>query len=538
MKKRLIVIAVMAIFSLFFSSNSYALVKNKAQKAPVAICHNGRFVAQKDGDILKWLGIPYAKPPVGSLRWKAPILAGNNKTTYSPQGYGKMPLQAWQPKENTSEDCLKLNIYTGSNNEQNKPVIVFLQPSAFAYGASSLPYCDGSKLVSIHPEIIFACIETRLSIVGSMVFDDVPGSDNYSAKETSLLWLLDARCALQWIQKNIKSFGGDPNNVTLFGISAGAVATTLMPLLPNTKGLFQKMIVSSGTPAIIGPSKARANVTKKLMELTGAENMADLMSLSEEQLSEAIPELDKLAQFEILGSEMTIQEIYDAYKAGATRGIPMLIGTTGNECAYFKAINHTNENEALKELKAKYKRTQERLPSSAQKIASKYISSHKRALPSAYEDLFTDTIFTTPALLLADNHSANSPTYMYKFDFSPEGGHTGAPHIAELPFVMNLFKQKKLPERVENLASTIREMWINFAKTGIPSTDTYIWPQYTSSDRNVMIFGQDGAISVEKATSSKETKLLAPLLPYTYIFAEEYFRFPEETYKKIFIKQN
>ena len=84
---------------------------------------------------------------------------------------------------------------------------------------------------------------------------------------------------------------------------------------------------------------------------------------------------------------------------------------------------------------------------------------------------------------------------------------------------MNLFKQKNLPERIENLASTIREMWVNFAKTGIPSTDTYIWPQYTTNDRNVMIFGHDGTISVEKAPSSKEVKLLAPLLPYTYIFA-------------------
>ncbi len=538
MKKKLIGVTVIAMLSLFFSSHSYALVKNKAPKAPVAICHNGRFTAQIDGDILKWLGIPYAKPPVGALRWKAPILADNNKTTYAPQGYGKMPLQAWQPMENTSEDCLKLNIYTGSSNERNKPVIVFLQPSAFAYGASSLPYCDGSRLVSLHPEIIFVCIETRLSIMGSMVFDDVPGSDNYSAKETSFLWLLDARCALQWIQKNIKAFGGDPNNVTLFGISAGAVATTLMPLLPNTKGLFQKMIVSSGTPAIIGPSVARANVTKKLMELTGAKNMADLMSLSKEQLSEAIPELDKLAQCEVLDNETTIQEIYDVYKKGATRGIPMLIGTTGNECAYFRAINHANENEALKEIKEKYKKTLERLPSTAQKITSKYISNHRKALFSAYEDLFTDTIFTAPALQLADNHSANSPTYVYKFDFSPKAGNTGAIHIAELPFVMNLFKQKNLPERVENLASTIREMWVNFAKTGIPSTDTYIWPQYTTNDRNVMIFGHDGTISVEKAPSSKEVKLLAPLLPYTYIFAEEYFRFPEETYKKIFIKQN
>lgn len=536
---RLFVIAIL-IFSLCCLTNFQAFAANNTKDKHVAICHNGKFIAEKDGDVLKWLGIPFAKPPVGALRWKAPVLAENSNNTYAPQGYGKMPLQAWQPLENTSENCLKLNIYTGADTRQGKPVIVFLQPSAFAYGGTSLPYCDASHLVTIHPEVIFICVETRLGIMGSMVFDDVDGADDTS-DEASLLWLLDARCALQWIQKNIKSFGGDPNNVTLFGVSAGAVATTLMPLLPNTQGLFQKLIVASGTPAIVASSSARANVTKKLMELTGAKNMADLMALSEADLSNAMPELDKIAQFEVLDKETNAKDIYDSYTAGKTRGISMLIGTAGNECAYFKAVNQTSEKEFVKELQEKYKKTLKRLPTNAQKYASQYLSYYKKTQSSVYEDLFTDTIFTIPATLLADCHSSHAPTYVYRFDFSPRHDSDGAQHVAELPFVMNLIHNNGLPqdlqEKIENFASTIREMWINFAKTGIPSTDTYRWPQYTINDRNVLVFGRDGTISIEKDPYAKERKLLAPLLPYSYIFAEEYFRFPEETYKKIFIKQ-
>ncbi|MDO4219259.1 MAG: carboxylesterase family protein [Synergistaceae bacterium] len=536
----IIIIFLFFLFSQLLLPASQVFAATDTKHAPIAICHNGKFIAEKDGDVLKWLGIPFAKPPVGKLRWKAPILAENSNNTYAPQGYGKMPLQAWQPLENTSENCLKLNIYTGADNRQNKPVIVFLQPSAFCYGGGNLPYCNAFNLVSAHPEIIFICIETRLGIMGSMVFDNVPGAENMT-DDTAYLWLLDTRCALQWIQKNIKAFGGNPNNVTLFGVSAGATAATLMPLLPNTKGLFHRMIVASGTPAITGPSEGRANVTKKLMELTNAKNMSDLMELSEEQLSNSMPELDGIAQFETLGKGLTPQGVYEQYQAGATRGIPMLIGTSGNECAYFKAINHTDEKKFVQELQEKYKKILMRLPSNAQKIASQYISRYKKSSPFAYEALLTDTIFTVPACLLANVHSSHAPTYVYRFDFSSKHGASGAQHLAELPFVMNFIRRKNLPqnekERIEQFTSTIIEMWINFAKTGIPSTDIYKWPQYTASNSNVLVFEKDGTIAVEKDPYAKECKLLAPLLPYTYIFAEEYFRFPEETYRKIFIRQ-
>lgn len=540
MKRAYRFIGIITLCSLCFYHVPHVFASTTPAHAPIAVCHNGKFTAQQDGNVLKWLGIPFAKPPVGNLRWKAPILAENSTNTYEPLPYGKMPLQAWQPLENTSEDCLKLNIYTGSGNGQNKPVIVFLQPSAFCYGGGNLPYCDASHFISVHPEIVFVCIETRLSIMGSMVFDNVPDAESLG-DTTECLWLLDACCALQWIQKNIKAFGGDPNNVTLFGMSAGTAVATILPLFPEAKGLFHKIIVTSGTPAMTGSCDGRAEVTKKLMELTDAKNMADLMALSKEQLSNAMPELDKIAQFEVLSKGLTPQVIYDQYQAGATMGIPMLIGTTDDECAYFKAIDRATEKDFVRKLQEKYKKTLMRLPAKAQKIASQYISRHKKPYPSAYEDLFTDTIFTVPACLLADRHSSHAPTYVYRFDFSQKSNDSPVQHLAELPFVMNLIPQKNVPqnikERLEELASTIMEMWVNFAKTGIPSTDNYRWPQYTTSDRNVLVFGQDGTITVEKNPYSKECKLLAPLLPYTYIFAEEYFRFSEENYRGIFIKR-
>ena len=520
------ILALVLIFSLLQCSPTSAKQAPPSDK-PIAVCTNGKFIGKRVGDVFKWLGVPYAKPPLGAARWKTPTLPENSKGEFKAQDYAKMPLQAWQPFANTTEDCLRLNVYTGSDGGKGKPVIVILAPSAFCYGGACLPYLDATSLVEIHPEIVIVCLDTRLGVMASLPLGNVPGAEE--ASDSTILWLLDTRTALQWVKQNIKSFGGDPNNITLLGVSAGATTASLMPILPGTRGLFHKIILESGNPAIVAASEERARVTEKLMALTNSTNMENLLTLSEEELSSVMPELDKIACFELLGSLATPQEVYDKYGAGVARGIPMLIGTTRDECAYFKAVKGTSEKASEKELQEKYKATLKRLPAKMQKVASQYISRQKK---SAYENFFTDTIFRAPALLLAQNQAPNAPTYLYRIDFTARP-RAKAHHVSELAYLLDT-NSKERNEKGDSFARTIQEMWINFAKKGIPSTDYYRWPQYTKGE--MLVFGSDGAISVTDATKDKTNKLLSPLLPYTYIMAEEYFKFNEETYKRIFGK--
>ena len=184
-------------------------------------CNNGIFVGLQKDNVLSFKGIPYAKPPIGNLRWKRPILLENSNKVFQAYYFGKSPIQTEIESElgsyyPQSEDCLKLNIWLNTKNEStDKTVMVFIHGGSYGWGGTSDPLYDGHNLVNKFPDIILVTIEYRLGVFGFIDFSSLDEKGEY--KSSSNLGLLDQICALKWIKKNINNFGGNPDNITIFG---------------------------------------------------------------------------------------------------------------------------------------------------------------------------------------------------------------------------------------------------------------------------------------------------------------------------------
>ena len=211
----------------------------------------GVYVGEKK-KITSYLGIPYAKPPVGERRWKAPEPLNASEAIFEAKHFGASAIQVDHKgsilkRHRQSEDCLTLNIWVDAQNaEVKKPVLVLFHNGDFTYGGSVDPLLYGDKFVENHPDIVFVSFNYRLGIFGFIDFSEVPGGEAYS--DTLNLGLLDQIAALKWIKENIDAFGGDPNRITVLGFDAGAASILLLAAGGQAKGLFRKAFIFNGSP--------------------------------------------------------------------------------------------------------------------------------------------------------------------------------------------------------------------------------------------------------------------------------------------------
>ena len=283
-------------------------------------CSNGTFVGSENGSVISYKGIPYAEPPTGKLRWKAPIPAAADDGVYEAYYFGHSPIQTEWPSEPgsyypQSEDCLTLNIWTNkSNNSTSKPVMVFFHGGSYGWGAASDPIYDGYNLIRKFDDIILVSVEFRNGIYGFMDFSSVKGGEKF--RESGNLGLLDQKCALEWVQANIEGFGGDPDNVTIFGESSGAGSVSLLPLIEGTDGLFARMIAQSGSIALTYSRQECRNLTQMLLEETGCSDMDGLMALSENELRKVNEKLNDYNNFPERDGIVLPEDLYEAYRSG------------------------------------------------------------------------------------------------------------------------------------------------------------------------------------------------------------------------------
>ena len=241
-------------------------------------------VVDKHG-VKTWLGIPYAQPPVGKLRWQAPQPLKPTNKTFDAKKFGASAIQEndeieLASKNVQSEDCLKLNIWR-RGDKKNLPVMVFIHGGSFMHGGTFEPMYNGNNLEAAH-DVIVVSFNYRLNIFGFMNF----GAIDSAFEGSGHLGLNDQIAALTWVKENIAEFGGNPDNVTIFGESAGSISCMLLTVTPAAKGLFQKAIPESGSSRFVHDMQHAAKLTEDFMDLSGTRRMSDLMKKSSAELRE------------------------------------------------------------------------------------------------------------------------------------------------------------------------------------------------------------------------------------------------------------
>ena len=304
---------------------------------------SGIYIGENVKKTISYLGIPYAKPPVGELRWKAPETLPDSEAVFEAMNYGASAIQVDYKGEilkhhRQSEDCLTLNIHVGEEKtETGKPVLVLFHHGDFTCGGSTDPLLYGDSFVSDHQDIVFVSFNYRLGIFGFIDFSEVPGGE--TRPDTLNLGLLDQIAALKWIKENIAAFGGDPDRITVLGFESGATSILLLAASGQAKGLFQKAFIFNGSPAYAydTPEASRA-LAKDLLKETQTSTMGELLQLETEALKDAAQKLWQNMCAPTCDGKLIPVDVYQACQEGAASGIEFIIGFSSNEMQTLRSL--------------------------------------------------------------------------------------------------------------------------------------------------------------------------------------------------------
>lgn len=461
-----------------------------------------------DGSIRAFKGIPYAAPPVGELRFRAPQPSSpwagvRDAVAYGascPQPSGRP--EGWAQEPSLSEDCLYLNVWTPATDDGgSRPVLVWLHGGGFSIGSGSWPVYDGAALAR-RGDAVVVTVNHRLGMLGYLHLKELGGPEFASSGNAGML---DLVMALEWVRDNIASFGGDPSNVTIFGESGGGAKVSTLLVMPAARGLFHRAIIQSG-PGLRAkaPEQAAELAEKFSTELAGGQagSVQALQALPSEQLVEAQGRLGRSAVFAfspVLDDVHLPDHPGRALKNGTAADVPIIVGCNRDEATLFLAMNSTSQNGASLDGDGLPKRLAV-LGDAAKKIIDAYRATRPDAPP---EDLLiaieSDRLMRIPSIGLAQRKLAGSSTPVFMYLFRWASGPLGSAHGYEIPFVFDNARPPVMPESParQGLAARMSEAWLAFARTGRPDHPGIpSWPAYSLPARATMIFDRD-ASSVE-----------------------------------------
>jgi para-nitrobenzyl esterase len=460
----------------------------------------GRIV---DG-VATFKGISYAAPPFGVNRFQAPRPAESWDGVREALSYGPtVPKPPYFPPFDVlipepvipGEDCLNLNIWTPDPGKAGLPVMVWIHGGAFSNGSGAIPQYDGSRFA--RDGVVCVTINYRLGADGFLYLSD--GIPN--------LGLLDQVAALAWVQENISAFGGDPNNVTIFGESAGGMSVSTLLSMPRAKGLFRRVIAQSGAGHhVISPATAK-RVSQYLAEKLGVEPTREAIAAvpidrllqAQVELSADVFELPdperwgevaaNLMPFEpVIDGDVLPARPIDSIVAGAGAGVDIVVGTNTDEQRLLMVPNgviNFIKMDILAGTVAAYG-----LPV-AETLATYRATRHDASPGDLLAAIITDWFYRIPAIRLAEAHTKGSgATYMYEFAWrSPMfDGKLGACHALEIPFVFDTLDKERYEALIgtnppQEIADTMHSAWAAFASDGDPG-----WPRYDLEQRATMRF--------------------------------------------------
>ena len=480
-------------------------------------CNNGTFVGKETDELIIWKGIPYATQPLGKLRWQKALPASDDDGVYDATEPGHIPIGPVNDSEGTAEfgeDCLVLNIYCNTScTDSKKPVMVWIHGGGFCAESQASPLYDLTNISKQYPDILFVSIDYRLGFLGFMNFERVPGGENF--KDAGNLGLLDQLESLRWVQKNIAGFGGDPDNVTIFGESAGSASVTLLPLIDGSEGLFRRIIAQSANIAYCDTMEHGILVTQNFLTATGCQTMDELMALTTEELVDAYAKASAIDMNCLLGTAnfplldgVTLPEdrtvMYEMWGDEKRAGIDLMIGSNQDEIRYF-IPGEGGEEGFANTLRWIARKDRTLLSDQEKAMYDEFMAtlSNESEL-SRLEQYCNDLNFRAGNTDMAIRHSAaGGNTYMYfvkKPVITPE---LGVMHATEIPYLFDTWLEDPMGsgeivgiDECE-FRHVVKEMWANFARTGNPSTDQYEWKKFSGDDRQTMVFDDTIGMQVD-----------------------------------------
>ncbi|XP_052023010.1 pyrethroid hydrolase Ces2a-like isoform X2 [Apodemus sylvaticus] len=507
--------------------------------SPIRNTHTGQvrgsLVHVKDtkSDVHAFLGIPYAKPPVGPLRFAPPEdpepWSGVKDGTAQPAMCLQMNLEGVKAMELTkqpmSEDCLYLNIYTPAHAQEgsNLPVMVWIHGGSLVLGSASMN--DGSILAATE-EIVIVAIQYRLGILGYFSTGDQHATGNWG--------YLDQVAALRWVQKNIAYFGGNRDRVTIFGGSAGGTSVSSHVVSPMSKGLFHGAIMQSGVAllpdfisdtsevvykVIANLSGCEAKDSEALMHCLRAKNKQEILAIN--QVFKMIPG--------VVDGNFLPKHPQELLASKNFHPVPSIIGVNSDECGWgiltIKDLDHIIEKITRETLPVVLKSTAAQMmlpPECSDLIMKEYMgdTEDSEILQAQFKEMLADFTFVIPALRVAHFQRSHAPVYFYEFQYLPSfvkhvrPFYPKADHGDDIHFIFGSYfwgLKFDLTEEEELLKRRVMKYWANFARTGNPNSEGLpYWPVMDQDEQYLQLNTQP---AVGRALKARRLQFWTKTLP-------------------------
>ena len=452
-----------------------------APDAGVVVTSTGAVSGRLDAEIFSWLGIPYASPPVGSLRWRPPEPAACWPDVRPGIAYGaECPQQGSDGGVKGDEDCLTLNVFA-KQGARGLPVMVWIHGGGNTQGSGSELVYDGRELAT-RQAVVVVTFNYRLGALGFLVHgalnaeSDAGVSGNYG--------ILDQQAALRWVKANASAFGGDPSRVMIFGESAGGQDTMLQLVAPGAKGLFSAAIAESGGTYSTTLAEAQSSM-QSVVASVGCGSVADplscLRSVSASSLAAVSTAVGPLAMglryTPVIDGVVIPDHPLTLIQQGKQHGVPVIIGTNADETSRMVA-NVSTDAEYQAAVRAQYGTVRGNL------VLAQYPSSRFSSPRVALIAVTTDATWTCPIRRFSRALAATQQAPVFRYFFTwrssgPAGAVIGSTHGLEVPFVFRTFSAVSfVPDAAAlDLADTMESAWASFAATGAPTT-SLAWPRF------------------------------------------------------------
>jgi len=484
----------------------------------VVTTSNGKVQGLLDGGISAYKGLRYAAAPVGTLRFMPPqapktwtnvedatALGAPCMQMYSPGGPRQSDfsteMQAVFPTgpeaRQDNEDCLFLNVWTPAADAKKRPVLFWIHGGGHAYGSGGWPAYDGRNLAA-KGDAVVVTVNHRLNAFGYMAL----GSRFPEFKDVANVGDLDLVAALKWVQANAAAFGGDPGNVTIMGESGGGAKVSHLLAMPSATGLFHKAVIQSGPGVTSGKQADNAALAGKVLDRLGVKSLADLRTLDPQVLLDATrAEMNAGGGYRMGGPNFgpvvdgTVlpRDPFMPAAPEVSRNVPVMIGWNKDEMTIFNAaqpwFGSIDEAAMLK--------MGGMLGPQGPALLALYRKENPTYSPSHVFNRAMGARFVQGTYILADRKAeqGGAPIYVYQltYETTVQNGLYKTPHTLDIPFMFNNVDKARVlvgpGPNPEKLAAMMSDAWLNFARTGVPSSKLLPqWPAYSTADRSVMQF--------------------------------------------------